>query len=91
MIGVAAETGGSFGAARGPRTTKAQDAIAVHQQPHGGAAPAADTRGGPQADARSKPAAGRRQPAVPAKCGQTRYVRLIKLFMIKVVHLDFLL
>lgn len=39
------------GPARGSRAAKAQDAIAFHQQPHGGAAAAAATRGGPQADA----------------------------------------
>lgn len=57
---------------RGAHTAKAQDAVAVYQQPDGGAAATADSGGGPQADARSKPAAGRRQPALPAERRQTR-------------------
>lgn len=69
---VLAEAGGS---ARGPRATQAQDAVAVHQQPHGGAAAAAAARGGAQADARGQPAAGRRQPALPAERWQARSVR----------------
>lgn len=36
---------------RGTSASKAQDAVAFHQQPHGGFATAAAARGGPQADA----------------------------------------
>lgn len=59
--------------AGGPVASEAQDAIAVDQQPDGGAATAAAARGGAQADAWGQPAAGRCQPSLPAERRQARY------------------
>lgn len=64
----------AVGGARGSRAAETQDAVAVHQQPHGGTAAATPAGGGPQADARGKPETGRRQPTLLAKRWQTRYV-----------------